>query len=580
MKLINNLKFVWQYAKGEKKRLVIFIICNIFNIIFNIVTPILSAKIIVELTSSNFARIILMAMVIFFIDFMSDLVSYLGVNSSIKIYRNTLSVLEVDLAKNVLRVENDCLDKNGSGVFIQRMTNDTQKISDAFNSIFGTISELIKYFGIFIAIFIVNKIVFIYVLLIFIILYIIEKMRTDKFYIDDKVSRKANEKLSGFIGELVHGARDIKMLNSEDDFVSELSNRIDDANYKRLKMRRTTWRYKLVIWQLQDLFSLLLILLLVLLMEKKIIIPTIALVLYNYFRSLSGLIYSVDFLFEYVKDFNLSCERIVAIINGNEFKKEKFGTKHLDRVKGDFEFKDVTFSYGNKKVLDKLSFKVAANSTVAFVGKSGAGKTTIFNLLCKMYDVNSGCITIDSVNINELDKETIRGNITIISQNPYIFNMSIRDNLKLVKSDLTDKEMETAIEMACLDDFIKELPDGYDTIIGEGGVNLSGGQKQRLAIARALVQKTEIILFDEATSALDNETQRKIQNAIDNMKNEYTILIIAHRLSTVINADKIMFLDNGKIEQVGTHDELLKKSLKYRKLYETELFNDNEEIVD
>lgn len=580
MKLINNLKFAWRYARGEKKRLVIFIICNIFDIIFNIITPILSAKIIVELTSSNYARIILMAMVIFFIDFMSDLVSYIGRNSSIKLHRNTLSILEVDLARNVLRIENDCLDKNGSGVFIQRMTNDTQKISDAFSSILGPISELIKYLGIFIAIFIVNKIVFIYVLLIIVILYIIEKMRTDRFYVDDKISRKANERLSGFVGELVHGARDIKMLNSEDDFVSELSNRIDDANYKRLKMRRTTWRYKLVIWQLEDLFSLLLIVLLVVLMEKGIIISTIALVLYNYFKGLSNLIYSADFLLEYIKDFNLSSERIAAIINGDEFKKEKFGTKHLDKIKGDFEFKDVTFSYGDKKVLDKLNFKVAANSTVAFVGKSGAGKTTIFNLLCKMYDVNSGSITIDNVNINELDKESIRGNITIISQNPYIFNMSIRDNLKLVKSDLTDEEMENAIRIACLDDFISELPDGYDTIIGEGGVNLSGGQKQRLAIARALVQKTEIILFDEATSALDNETQRKIQNAIDNMKNEYTILIIAHRLSTIINADKIMFLDNGKIEQVGTHDELLKNSLKYRRLYETELFNDGEEIID
>ena len=191
-----------------------------------------------------------------------------------------------------------------------------------------------------------------------------------------------------------------------------------------------------------------------------------------------------------------------------------------------------------------------------------------------MYDVNQGKITIDGVNINELDKDSIRGNITIISQNPYIFNMSIRDNLKLVKNNLSDEEMYNACKIACLDDFIQELPDGYDTIIGEGGVNLSGGQKQRLAIARALVQKTEIILFDEATSALDNETQEKIQRAIENMKNEYTILIIAHRLSTIIHADRILYLEDGKIIAQGTHHELLKNCPSYQRLYESEIKKD------
>ncbi len=261
-------------------------------------------------------------------------------------------------------------------------------------------------------------------------------------------------------------------------------------------------------------------------------------------------------------------------MNGDKFKKKSFGNKHIDKVNGDFEFKDVTFAYDEKKILDKINFKVKANSTVAFVGKSGAGKTTIFNLLCKLYNIDSGEITIDGININELDKDSIRGNITIINQSPYIFNLSIRDNLRLVKEDITEEEMIEALKVACLDDFINTLPDKYDTVVGEGGVNLSGGQKQRLAIARALVQKTEIILFDEETSALDNETQKKIQEAINNMKGEYTILIIAHRFSTILNSDKIMVLDNGKITAEGTHEELLKKSKEYKKLYESELKKD------
>ena len=189
--------------------------------------------------------------------------------------------------------------------------------------------------------------------------------------------------------------------------------------------------------------------------------------------------------------------------------------------------------------------------------------------------MNSGEIFIENTNINELDEESIRGNITIISQNPYIFNLSIRDNLKLVKKDLTDEEIKEACKIACLDDFIDSLPKKYDTILGEGGVALSGGQKQRLAIARAFVQKTKIILFDEATSALDNETQYKIQKAIDNLKEEYTILIIAHRLSTIVNCDKIMVIEDGKIASLGTHKELLEKSLTYKKLCETEMLENN-----
>ena len=149
--------------------------------------------------------------------------------------------------------------------------------------------------------------------------------------------------------------------------------------------------------------------------------------------------------------------------------------------------------------------------------------------------------------------------------------MSIKDNLKLVKNDLSEEEMKKACHLACLDEFIELLPNKYDTIVGEGGVNLSGGQRQRLAIARAFLQKTEIILFDEATSALDNDTQSKIQQAIDNLKKEYTILIIAHRFSTIINCDRIYYLENGKVLASGTHNELLEKCKEYKQLYESEI---------
>ena len=185
---------------------------------------------------------------------------------------------------------------------------------------------------------------------------------------------------------------------------------------------------------------------------------------------------------------------------------------------------------------------------------------------------------MDGVDINDLTCSTIRDNMSIITQNPYIFNFSIKDNLLLAREGATMKDIRKACQMACIDDYIMSLPDEYETKVGENGVILSGGQKQRLAIARALLMKTEIILFDEATSALDNETQSQIQEAINNLKGEYTILIVAHRLSTIIESDKIFVVDDGKIIDSGSHKELLKRCDFYRNLYDKDLQKEDYDI--
>ena len=569
MEFFKNLKFAWNYAKDQKKNLIWFIIVNILIIVISVVVPILSAKIIVYLTDNEFHQLLLIAFIILLVEWFSNVCNYFKRHNSNILFRETYINLQTCLGKEILKIENKDIDSTGSGLFIQRLTNDTSKLSDIFPMLIDFLTNIVTDIGIFVAIFIINKVVFIYMMIATIILYLIERKRVKLRNENDKKFRKMNEKVSSFVGEMVRGIRDIKMLNSEDSFINELHSKVIELNTERYRMKKVDRNYGLYSGTLLDLKDFLLIVLLIILIENKDINIASALIIHNYSSRVSNVIYWVGSLLERVKDFNLSVDRIKEIMNGDKFEKESFGEKHIDKVNGDFEFKDVTFAYDEKKILDKINFKVKANSTVAFVGKSGAGKTTIFNLLCKLYNIDSGEITIDGININELDKDSIRGNITIINQSPYIFNLSIRDNLRLVKEDITE-----ALKVACLDDFINTLPDKYDTVVGEGGVNLSGGQKQRLAIARALVQKTEIILFDEATSALDNETQKKIQEAINNMKGEYTILIIAHRFSTILNSDKIMVLDNGKITAEGTHEELLKKSKEYKKLYESELKKD------
>lgn len=567
---LNNLKFAWQYSKNQKKNLIGFIFTNILIIVISVIVPILSAKIIIYLTDNEFKQLLLIALVILLVEWSRNILNYIGRYNSNVLFRETYVNLQTSLGKEILKIENKNIDSEGSGLFIQRLTNDTSKLSEVFPMLIDFLTNIITDIGIFVAIFIINKIVFFYIIFMTVILYFIEKRRVRLRNENDKKFRKMNEKVSSFVGEMIRGIKDIKMLNSEDSFINELHNKVVNLNQERYKMNNVDRNYHLGIGTLLDLKDYILVVLLIVLIENKLIVVANALIINNYSSRVTDVVFWIGSFLERIKDFNLSVSRIREIMDSSSFSKEKFGKKHLDKVNGDFEFKDVEFSYGKKKVLKKTSFKVEANSTVAFVGKSGSGKTTVFNLLCKLYDIDSGKITIDGVDINELDKDSIRGNITIINQSPYIFNASIKDNLRLVKENLTEEEIVEACKVACLHDFIMSLPDGYDTIVGEGGVNLSGGQKQRLAIARALVQKTEIILFDEATSALDNETQSQIQKAIDNMKEEYTILIIAHRLSTVINSDKILFLDDGKIIDSGSHEYLLKNCKEYQKLYEKE----------
>ena len=568
---LKNLRFAWKYTKKQKTNLIKYLIVSILAIIVSVLLPILYAKELILLTDNLFIQLIFISLLVFIMENVHNFINYLSRGYSQIIFKESFTEVQTDLGKNILKLENKEIDKNGTGVFIQRLTSDASTLSEIFNTITFWITNIITDLGIYIAVFLISKIVFVYFIISTILIYLVEnrraKIRTEK----DKIYRNQKEKTTSFVGEIVRGVRDIKMLNAENNFVSELKTQLTELNKNQYEISDVDRRYNALVWFLRELRDFITIIIYILLITVCNYEIAMVLVLRNYQWQAFNIINHISTFLDLVKNFNLSAERVFAITNDKEFEKETFGTTHLDKVEGNFEFKNVHFSYEKNKVLNGLNFKVKANETVAFVGRSGAGKTTIFNLLCKMYEPNKGTITIDGINIKKLDKDSIRGNITIISQNPYIFNLSIRDNLRLVKEDLTEKEMKEACKLACLDEYIESLPDKCDTLIGEGGVNLSGGQKQRLAIARAFVQKTEIILFDEATSALDNETQSKIQEAIDNLKKDYTILIIAHRLSTIVNSDRILFLSDGKIEAEGTHQELLKTCGEYKNLYESEI---------
>ena len=283
------------------------------------------------------------------------------------------------------------------------------------------------------------------------------------------------------------------------------------------------------------------------------------------------LIENINYFSQTYQKVMVSLSRVNEILENRLYEDEKFGDIDLKKVTGIIEFKNVSFSYPDEDtILKNFNLKLEPNKKIAIVGKSGQGKSTIFNLLTRVFDSNSGEILLDGVNIKDLTESSLRKNISIIRQEPFIFNRSIKDNFKLVDKKITLNEIRKYSKIAYLDDYIMTLPKKYNTLLGEGGVNLSGGQKQRLAIARTLAKESKVILFDEATSALDNNSQDYIKKAIDNLVKDHTVIIVAHRLSTIIDADIIYVVDKGKIVASGSHDELLNTSKIYKKLYETE----------
>lgn len=272
-------------------------------------------------------------------------------------------------------------------------------------------------------------------------------------------------------------------------------------------------------------------------------------------------------------------ERVFEVLETESEVKEKENAIELENVKGKITFENVSFSYNSEiPVLKNISFEIKPGEMVAFVGPTGVGKTTIMYLINRFFDPNSGSIKIDDIDIRDVTLKSLHKNISMVMQDVFLFNGTIFENIAYGKEDATLEEVISAAKIACAHDFIMELPEGYHTQIGERGVKLSGGQKQRLAIARAVLKNAPILILDEATSSVDTETEREIQRAINNLAGTRTILIIAHRLSTVKKADKIIVLKDGEIVEIGNHDELIQRKGLYYKLCSIQFIE--EKIVD
>ena len=258
----------------------------------------------------------------------------------------------------------------------------------------------------------------------------------------------------------------------------------------------------------------------------------------------------------------------------------KPNAKEINELKDSIEFKNVCFSYVQERpVIKNLNLKVSKNETIAIVGNSGGGKSTIVNLLPRFYDITSGSLLIDGIDIKDYSLESLRKNIAMVFQDNFLFTGTIRENILMGNPNATELDLENAIKAAHLEEMLLELPDGLDTLLGERGTSLSGGQRQRVAIARAMIKNAPIVILDEATSALDNKSEAVVQKALDNLIKNKTVFVIAHRLSTIKNADRIAVINEGVLVELGNHNELMQiQGGQYRALYDMQ-FKSQENIV-
>lgn len=570
------VKKCYPYFKREKKALIILIIISLIISIFNSFGPALMAKVLDYATSSRLDEalkyllfVVGLALVIDFFDKIVFIRNYTKIQESIT------NNIKKDVISSYFEIDNKELLKTSSGIFLTRITSDPDNIIDAFDAVRGNFTKILSNIFVFIYIFHINFVLGIITVIGTISVYLVEKSAMDKWNAYRKRRNKLRDRNTTIINEGLKGTHDIKLLNIVEHFKNKVSGNLDELCNDTVGSIKVDSGYVFLRTVVVYAFTAVLIVLSIYFVKFDVIKVSSLIAIFMYKDRLFTSILYLAWTERQLKEFALSAERIFEVIDHSKFKLEHYGNKRVNELSGKIEFKNVYFKYEKDSVLKGVSFNIEPKDTVAIVGKSGSGKTTIVNLISKIYEVDKGSILLDGNNINDLDKYSIRNNISVISQKPYLFNMTIKENLLLVSPNASQKQIENVCKICELHDYIMNLPKKYNTLVGEGGVTLSGGECQRVAIARALLMKTNIILFDEATSALDNETQENIQKAINNISSEYTMIIIAHRLSTIKNCNKIIVIDDGKVSGIGTHNELYKNNEIYKSLYEKELRREN-----
>lgn len=574
MKLKEIIRFFKKYCSGEKKLFIKSFILLFIPSTTGTLYGYLIGLAIDKTRISSFGLAIAVLFLIFIIDVLDNLFfDRYGRIYMEKCANNIMEKIGYAVYEKVGLLPARAFEEKSSGEFINRITNDSSTIADSFRQILRITISLLTCAIVFIYICFNSWIVALEVIIYLVLFYIISHKYLPSIKEKQKEINKEKDRAVADVSESVRGIREIRALGIRKSMNDNFKNIIRNIYFKINKQMIIERNYNAWIYNLNCILEF-------------VIFTTCILLIINgngsfaFFMAMTYYIYrfmnTIELMMNLstsIQKMKVSIERLSEILDNKLYEDEKFGIISKTDIEGNVVFKNIIFKYPNEdiEIFKDFNLDIPTGKKVAIVGKSGQGKTTIFNLLLRYFNPDAGVILVDDIPIEDFTEDALRQNIAIIRQEPFIFNKTILENLKIIDPYMSLKKIRNACKLAEIDEYIMSLPNKYDTMIGEGGINLSGGQKQRLAIARALLKDSKIILFDEATSALDNENQNKIKIAIDNLVENHTIIIVAHRLSTIMDADFIYLIDDGKVVASGTHKQLLKKSKIYKSLYENEI---------
>lgn len=578
---------LWGYLKQSKALLVTAIILVILSAIIDmasiyVLAPIIDDYIMPMVQNNGASEYVmgLLKMIGIFIglDVAYVICSYISSKIMVVVSQNTVMTMRNELVEKIEKLPIKYFDTHPHGELMSRITNDMDNLSNTLNtSITQIISGFCTLILALIAMLSINvTLSMVSILIIPIIAFVvmkISKITREQFVKQQECLAEVN----GYVEEYISGQKVIKAFNKEDDVIDGFDEVNETLRKEGFKAQFTSGAIMPISGAINQMgTAVTMIISGILAINGKISIGNI--VSFNKFSSHFGRpINEISNQFNVIQSGLAGAERMFNIMDEEIEYPDNINKPKLENVKGHVEFKNVSFGYDeNKLVIKNFNLEAKPGEMIALVGPTGAGKTTIINLLTRFYDVTEGEILIDGKNIKDLDKYSLRDALGIVLQDTVMFSESVKENIRYGKLEATDEEVKEAAELANAHQFIKRLPQGYDTYLAEDGGNISVGQKQLLNISRVILNNPDILILDEATSNVDTRTEVHVQDAMNKLLEGRTSFVIAHRLSTIHNADKIVVINHGEIVEQGTHDELIENKGMYYTMY-TGMFENYDE---
>lgn len=562
------IKNILGLLKDHKLKLAITVICAVLSTLFSIIAPLMIGyattiifdginNILHNTGSIDFESLINTLTIVVVLYITSAVFSYLQSYLLIEISTKISYDLRERMMEKITHLPMDSFDENKRGDILSRITNDVDSLQNGITQAFlQMLTAIITIVGVFLMMLTINIWMTLATIVLIPIAFLVIRFITkhsQSYFLKQLVFKGS---LNAQIEETFSGHDIIRAFNQEDESIEKFNQDNDmwfDQEWKSQFF--SSLNGPLMNFISNFAYVAIAVLGAVFVLQKAIAVGDI-LAFFQYVQNFTRPIQQITRVMNLIQTAMAASERIFEFLDFED--EENPSTKAIEEIKDEITFENVSFGYTpNEKIIKNLSFSVKKGQKIAIIGETGAGKTTIVKLLMRFYDIDSGEIKIDGVNIEEYDKHSLRSLIGMVLQDSWLFSDTIANNIRYGNLDATDEEVIDASKQVYSDNFIKQLPEGYESILNEDSDNISHGQKQLLTIARTILSKKEVLILDEATSSVDTRTEKLIQRAMDKLMENRTSFIIAHRLSTIKNADKIIVIENGEIIESGTHEELL-----------------------